>query len=123
MFSRKQIHRTYNYDERCVITLTNKLEYTTRMAQIDRLWQTQDHNPHTMIDLFDQIITNAKRRGFNGFVAVRIRDKQVNADIYACENDYRRAQLGIDVAPNDTATHCIDLIRKLEEHLNIKTNI
>lgn len=78
-----------------------KITYTEQMKQQDKLFAVAEEDRKLMKKLFDDIVTEARKKGFGGEVKVYDNGSQVIADFGA----------------GDVAGNCTILIKKLERKL------
>ena len=93
-----------------------KLTYTEEMKEQDNLWNEGNEDFNIMARLYNEIIEEAKTKGFNGYACIYDGGQEKLCTIYKNEEEQELAKLG-KVEVEDVG-YCKPLIHKLENILN-----
>lgn len=94
-----------------------KLTYTEEMKKQDELWQSESEDLDVMNKLYNEIIKEAKQKGFRGVTYIYSVNKEMLCQIFNNEEEKEQADFGT-YNDFDEVGYCKPLIGKLEEMLN-----
>jgi hypothetical protein len=97
--------------------MLKKLTYTDEMKAQDKLWEIQNEDFGVMEKLYNQIITEAKIKGFNGVTYIYSVGSEMLCQIFNSEEEKELADIGT-YSDFDEVGYCKPLIEKLEAILN-----
>lgn len=92
-----------------------KLTYTKEMQEQDKLWNEDSEDYDIMEKLYNDIIAEARQKGFNGVVDI-YRNYEVVAGIFESEEEKEKLRENDDYIT--MAGYCKPLIKALEDILN-----
>ena len=93
-----------------------KLTYTERMQEQDKLWDGEKEDLYIMETLMNEIIEEAKTKGFTGNAIIYDGEKEKITEIFENKKQLELARLGkID---SFGFGYCKPLINRVEEMLN-----
>lgn len=87
------------------------------MKQNDKLWETEQEDLELMIKLYEQIVSEAKSKGFKGIVEIYMGTGEACIDLYETEEDYELGRVGT-IEPAGSFGFCRPLIECIEEILS-----
>lgn len=94
-----------------------KLNYTDEMKEMDKLWENEEEDTTIMERLFNEIVEEAKEKGFDGVVDIYQGPREAIADVYNSQEEMASAQLsGIETT---CYGYCKPLIEHLEERISM----
>lgn len=94
-----------------------KLTYTEEMKKQDKLWQSQNEDFVVMEKLYNEIIDEAKGKGFKGVTYIYSVGSEMLCQIFNNEEEKKLADLG-SYNDYDEVGYCKPLIEKLEDMIN-----
>lgn len=94
-----------------------KLTYTEEMKKQDELWRSESEDLDVMKKLYNEIIAEAKKKGFKGATYMYSIDGEMLCQIFNNEEEKELAALG-KYNDFDEVGYCKPLIGKLEQMLN-----
>jgi hypothetical protein len=92
-----------------------KLDYTDRMKEQDKLWETESEDTNIMENLFNDIIRQAKQKGFNGYYVIYQVNNECVCEIYNSEEEYEKCCNGEEDS-EFLFGYCKPLIECLEKY-------
>lgn len=97
-----------------------KLTYTEVMKEQDKLWEGEIEDRNLMESLFNQIIKEAKTKGFTGYCKVYQGPGECICEVFDSEEEFNK--LFHTDEERDMLGFCKALISNLEERLNREIN-
>ena len=88
------------------------------MQKQDRLWESENEDIHVMKELYDAIVGEAKRKGFNGHVITYEYNGELIAEVFESYEQYEMACNG-EINDLPLVGHCKPLINELERLMNV----
>lgn len=93
-----------------------KLTYTEEMKKQDKLWQTESEDLELMDKLYNQIVKEAKGKGFKGVVEIYEANGEMVSEVYESKEEQRLVEDGkLDLHGENMSGYCKPLIEKIEE--------
>ena len=88
------------------------------MEEQDKLWQEEKENLNTMEKLYNQIIAEAKNKGFKGVSEIYDGENEKCIDIFENQEQKELCKQGSLMAEWETFGYCKPLITYLEKIIN-----
>lgn len=92
-----------------------KLDYTDKMKEQDKLWETESEDVNIMENLFNDIIRQAKQKGFNGCYIIYQVNDECACEIFSSEEEYEKCCNG-EKNSEFIFGYCKPLIECLEKY-------
>ncbi len=94
------------------------LTYTDQMKEQDLFWQDENENLEVMKQLQEQIVAEAKEKGFNGITKTYVANNEAVTEVYFSLEEKKNVDNGLlDI---DCYGNCKGLIKVLEYGINQK---
>lgn len=92
-----------------------KLTYTEEMNKQDELWKSENEDTKIMENLFNEIMDEAKKLGFNGYYLIYQGALECICELYDSKEEYEECCKG-EASTEFMFGYCKPLIKCLEEH-------
>lgn len=94
-----------------------RLNYTQEMKEQDKLWESEREDLEVMERLYNEIISEAKSKGFKGIARIYNGTTEKLIEIFETKEEMLKADNG-EVIAQQTFGYCKPLIEELEILIN-----